>query len=86
MSLSQALNQFAQNLGRYRHRQYTNCLFRRERQRCKQERTVLTAEEATQRLSSYSIRHDCWEKLSQQHKVLRREVNRQATPQNWLSA
>ncbi|MEQ3005885.1 hypothetical protein, partial [Bifidobacterium longum] len=25
-------------------------------------------------------------KLSQQHKVLRREVNRQATPQNWLSA
>lgn len=72
MSLSQALNQFAQNLGRY--------------QRCKQERTVLTAEEATQRLSSYSIRHDCWEKLSQQHKVLRREVNRQATPQNWLSA
>lgn len=69
-----------------RHRQYTNCLFRRERQRCKQERTVLTAEEATQRLSSYSIRHDCWEKLSQQHKVLRREVNRQATPQNWLSA
>ena len=28
----------------------------RGQQRCKQERTVLTAEEATQRLSSYSIR------------------------------